>query len=146
MMQVDLEKCEGCGECLEVCPVDAISFVRGPAFIDPDTCLVCEACAQACPHGAISETRLSVPVTLQNNQPETAILTSQAESTFAWAIPLLSYVGREILPRLADTFVLAIERRLLEPPALGVRSGQGNMYLIEKRQRQNRRRCRGKKF
>ena len=37
-MFVDKEKCEGCGGCVEVCPLGAAYFVAGKAVIDPDIC------------------------------------------------------------------------------------------------------------
>jgi NAD-dependent dihydropyrimidine dehydrogenase PreA subunit len=115
MMQVDLEKCTGCGECLESCPVEAISMIAGRAAIDADTCLGCGACVQACKRGAISESRMPVPARALDFQPhaaQTTISTSHTESRLAWAGPMLSYVGREIVPRVVDSLIMALDRRL----------------------------------
>lgn len=49
---VNQEKCRSCGECLSICPVDAISFVRYVAKIG-STCYGCASCITVCPHGAI---------------------------------------------------------------------------------------------
>ncbi|MEO0114619.1 MAG: DUF362 domain-containing protein [candidate division WOR-3 bacterium] len=49
---VNSEKCRSCGDCLSVCPVDAISFVRYVAKIGP-SCYGCASCIAVCPHGAI---------------------------------------------------------------------------------------------
>ena len=146
MMQVDLEKCEGCGECLEVCPVEAISLVRGRAVIDPDTCLVCEACAQACPQGAISGFRMPVPV-MEDFHLEPAysmVPSSQAESRLAWAAPVLSYVSREILPRVVDSLIVALDRRLSSPAAVRTVSPTFTTAPTRggRRQVRRRRRCR----
>jgi len=51
---VDLEKCNGCGDCVESCPLDAISMNEGKSVIDPETCGDCGACIDACPNEAIS--------------------------------------------------------------------------------------------
>ena len=51
--KVDIEKCTGCGNCKEVCPVDAIT-VNEKAKIDPDTCVDCGTCVDECPENAIS--------------------------------------------------------------------------------------------
>jgi Pyruvate/2-oxoacid:ferredoxin oxidoreductase delta subunit len=118
MMKVDLGKCTGCGMCLDTCPVEAISMVGGKATIDADTCLSCSACALICPEQAISEISLAIPATMTSDiQPvriHTArpVLSSPPESRLAWAVPALSYVGREILPRLIDSLVAAFDRRL----------------------------------
>ncbi len=51
--QVDIEKCTACGNCAEVCPVDAIT-VDEKAKIDADTCVDCGTCVEECPVNAIS--------------------------------------------------------------------------------------------
>lgn len=52
---VDKEKCIGCGTCVAICPVEAISFdAKGKAQIDPKKCIHCGACEASCPVAAIS--------------------------------------------------------------------------------------------
>ena len=50
---VDMEKCIGCGKCVEVCPVEAIHMEDGKAQIS-DECIECGACVVECPSEAIS--------------------------------------------------------------------------------------------
>ena len=47
--------CQNClaASCQKVCPKDAISFVNGKSYIDPDKCIKCGKCAKACPYNAI---------------------------------------------------------------------------------------------
>lgn len=52
---VDHSVCIGSGECVEVCPVEALSLKDGKAVCDEDTCIDCLACVSACPVEAISE-------------------------------------------------------------------------------------------
>ena len=49
------EVCQNClaASCQKVCPKDAISFVNGKSYIDPDKCIKCGKCAKACPYHAI---------------------------------------------------------------------------------------------
>lgn len=43
--------CEGCGECMQACPQDALSPGEdGRIAVDGDACLLCGYCAGACPH------------------------------------------------------------------------------------------------
>jgi len=50
--EMDLEKCTGCGKCVEVCKVGAASVVDGKAVIDYDKCVMCGRCVVNCPVGA----------------------------------------------------------------------------------------------
>jgi len=53
-MLVDSEKCTASGECLLVCPQNAINLIDGIASIDQELCDFDGLCIPACPHGAIS--------------------------------------------------------------------------------------------
>src|SRR4030043_67980 len=52
---INIDKCEGCEECLSSCPFDAIVIKEGKAFIN-EYCQMCMACLSVCPEGAIIET------------------------------------------------------------------------------------------
>ena len=52
--RIDHDKCNGCGVCVEVCPVSAISLRGGRARINLLACIGCEKCARSCSFGAIS--------------------------------------------------------------------------------------------
>jgi len=52
---VDVDKCEGCGNCMEVCPADVFVMEDDKAKVEnPDNCLDCGACAEECPPQAIT--------------------------------------------------------------------------------------------
>ncbi len=46
--QVDKEKCNGCGDCVEACPSNSIQMVEEKAEINKDECIDCGACVDAC--------------------------------------------------------------------------------------------------
>ena len=66
-MIVDKETCVGCGACVAVCPVGAISL-EDKACIDADSCIGCGACVNACPVGAISAEGAVAKKEVENNQ------------------------------------------------------------------------------
>lgn len=52
--RIDSSKCaDGCQECVDACPTEAISF-DGDLQVDLGRCLFCPDCVSACPEGAIS--------------------------------------------------------------------------------------------
>ena len=53
-MKIDINKCTGCGVCVDICPVEAIRIENGKAVIG-DECTECGACAAECPQEAILE-------------------------------------------------------------------------------------------
>lgn len=55
---VDQSKCIGCGSCVGICPVGAISFGdNGLAQIDQTKCIKCGYCQDTCPVEAIKINR-----------------------------------------------------------------------------------------
>ena len=51
---VDKAMCTGCGNCLEVCPPQALSLQGEKANIRDDLCEECGFCAAECPVEAIT--------------------------------------------------------------------------------------------
>lgn len=53
--EVDVEKCVGCGDCVEACPVDVYEIQDGKSVaVNADECIGCESCIEVCEEGAIT--------------------------------------------------------------------------------------------
>ena len=50
-MQVDREKCTGCGTCQAVCPSGALHIEDGQPVLDTGACVLCGKCVNFCPAG-----------------------------------------------------------------------------------------------
>ena len=53
---VDMTRCDGCGECVEICPSDIMHIdrtYRRAYNIEPNFCWECYSCVKACPQHAI---------------------------------------------------------------------------------------------
>jgi electron transfer flavoprotein alpha subunit/NAD-dependent dihydropyrimidine dehydrogenase PreA subunit len=62
-LNINPQKCTGCGGCIAVCPFAALSLKGDVAVVDPELCCHCGACVKSCPFSAISldeEPQLSV--------------------------------------------------------------------------------------
>ena len=74
---IDLSGCNGCGKCVDACPVEALSLVsandaqkpkRKAARLDTDVCLGCGVCVRACPQDSIGlKERAARVITPVNN-------------------------------------------------------------------------------
>jgi Ni,Fe-hydrogenase III small subunit/NAD-dependent dihydropyrimidine dehydrogenase PreA subunit len=56
-LRVNGSKChDGCRECIEACPTQAISRSEGGITLDLGRCIFCAECVKTCPTGAITQT------------------------------------------------------------------------------------------
>lgn len=72
-MQVDVEKCVGCGTCVRDCPLEAVRLVEKKAVIGP-ACTECGACLRVCEQGAL----------LPETVPPEGALRCEACPIFCW--------------------------------------------------------------
>ena len=127
MVYVDTEKCTGCGTCAQACPVEAISIVEGTAKVDQEECTDCEACVEVCPNRAMLAVReplaeravipivRPVPEVIRvRPQPAPVSLRTRTVPAIGAA---LTFLGRNIAPRLADYLLNALDRRLSQREA-----------------------------
>ena len=56
-IEVDQEKCIGCGECVDVCPVDVYEMKDEKSVpVNAEECIGCESCMEVCEQDAITVT------------------------------------------------------------------------------------------
>jgi Fe-S-cluster-containing hydrogenase component 2 len=114
MLMIEVDRCTGCGICVQTCPRGAISLVSGIARIDSSLCNECQACVDICPTGAI---QAAMPI-LQRSDAMTAgdkqavpVSTAQRGALATLAAATFSFVGRYVLPRAAEALVSILEQR-----------------------------------
>ena len=82
IIQIDEEKCNGCGLCAQACHEGAIGMVDGKAkLLREDYCDGLGDCLPACPTGAITFENREAPAYNQE-----AVKAAQARKKAAWAI------------------------------------------------------------
>jgi NAD-dependent dihydropyrimidine dehydrogenase PreA subunit len=58
-LAIDKEKCNGCEECVDICPADVLEMVDGKSeATNIDECMGCESCVETCPESAIELTEI----------------------------------------------------------------------------------------
>lgn len=55
MFDIDINKCNGCGICVDICPQQAIVIRKSLAAINQELCVQCGTCSEMCPVNAIRE-------------------------------------------------------------------------------------------
>ncbi|MBC8491945.1 MAG: 4Fe-4S binding protein [Candidatus Marinimicrobia bacterium] len=54
MIRIDKNRCDLCGICISVCPVDCIEMTETELSINEIVCIGCDACVKICPFAALS--------------------------------------------------------------------------------------------
>ena len=58
-VEVNVEKCIGCEECVNVCPVDVYEMQDEKSVpVNADECIGCESCIEVCEQDAITVTEV----------------------------------------------------------------------------------------
>ena len=66
MPWINVEDCNGCGICVEECPVNTIAMEQ-EAEIDMDGCIRCGICHDVCPQDAVKHDSEKVPEIIDMN-------------------------------------------------------------------------------
>ena len=126
MITINMERCTGCGACLEVCPEGALYLVDDRVVLDSHLCRECEICIAVCPREAILRAEpiassATEPAQTPALRPEPEIVrinTHPRVPLQAKMLPAvgaaLVWAGREIVPRLAEYLVYDLDRRVAE--------------------------------
>ena len=54
VVKIDLEKCDGCSDCLESCPSECMKVENEKCIVIEDECVDCDVCIEECPNEAIT--------------------------------------------------------------------------------------------
>jgi NAD-dependent dihydropyrimidine dehydrogenase PreA subunit len=123
MVTINYADCNGCGLCVDECPTGALILQNNHAFIDQDLCQECHSCISVCPQGAIlvGEKQPVAENVIQISALPEPTLDTLVESTEQMPLrevllpaigSVLLWTGRELVPRLADLALAALDRRI----------------------------------
>jgi NAD-dependent dihydropyrimidine dehydrogenase PreA subunit len=141
---LNTDMCMGCGLCVEACPPQAIHVMASKAVIEPKLCLVCGACIEACTLGAITLVEPTALMRVAQVQVLTRAHVVQntprgQRGLALWTRIAATLIEQQVVPRLMDAFIAALERRLAQPrptPATLVCQGsEGHGRMLRYRRR-----------
>lgn len=128
MIHVNQALCEGCGVCVEQCPTEAITLSDGQAVVDVAFCDGCGSfnelhnrlCIEICPQGALSWAAAPVPESaMVVVEPAVEVIPAaptrllpQSRAILPAVGGALTWVGREVVPRLAPLALAALDSAL----------------------------------
>ena len=129
-IRVDIDKCTGCGSCIQACPFGLIE-VRDKASIREDGCTLCGACRDACAFEAITIEAAASPAISMDGYRGVWVFAEQRDGK-------LGSTGYELLARgreLADTLKTELAAVCLGHDVSDLNSliahGADRVYLID---------------
>lgn len=101
----DVEKCTGCGRCVEVCKYNALAIVDGKSVRNMDLCRNCGWCVRSCPHEAMVEEKRGFNLYIGANdarRPTQSIL-------------LRTFISEEEVPAIVDRILALLNKYRTQP-------------------------------
>ena len=97
-LQIDLDKCVGCGDCISSCPLGLLEIVDEKVQVE-EGCNLCGACQEACGYDAILIEAVAEPLPVNNSHQGIWVFAEQREGKLKNVVYELLSKGR----KLADT-------------------------------------------
>ena len=129
-IQIDIDKCVGCGDCVAVCPFGLLSVVDNKVQLE-EGCTLCGACQEACEYGAILVKEIAEPLIVSDSHRGVWVFAEQQEGRVrSVAFELLSK-GRELADALgAELCAVCFGYNVGEVEQL-ITYGADKVYLID---------------
>lgn len=96
--EVDMDLCNGCRKCLDICRFRAITVVGGKALTFPELCHGCGGCMEVCHEHAITEGRRELGMIEVGKSGETEFVHGRLRVGEAMSPPLIRAVRSYIQP------------------------------------------------
>lgn len=97
--EVNLDKCDFCGKCGEICQFSAITVIGDNVLTFPELCHSCKGCMMVCPTEAISETGRELGVLEKGRSGPVEFVHGRLRVGEAMSPPLIEGVKACIVPK-----------------------------------------------
>lgn len=96
--EVDLDKCDFCGKCGEICQFSAITVIGKKVLTFPELCHACKGCMMVCPREAIGEKARELGVIEKGWSGSVEFVHGRMRIGEAMSPPIISRVKEHISP------------------------------------------------
>ena len=96
--QVNLDKCDFCGKCGEICQFSAIAVVSKTVLTFPELCHSCKGCIMVCPQEAVTESTRELGVLEKGKAGNIEFVSGSLRIGEAMSPPLIKEVKKAIKP------------------------------------------------
>ena len=130
-IQIDLDKCTGCGNCVPYCPFGLIEIVNEKALIN-EGCTLCGACQEACDSQAILIEAVPETVVVSDSHRGVWVFAEQKKSKVQSVVFELLSKARQLAEKL-NTHVAAVllGQNLKDEIQNLISHGADKVYLVE---------------
>ena len=97
--EVDLDRCDFCGECGKICQFSAITVIGEKVLTFPELCHSCKGCMMVCPREAISEKGRALGVLETGSSGSVEFIHGRLRIGEAMSPPLINRVKEHIDPK-----------------------------------------------
>ncbi|WP_353683379.1 electron transfer flavoprotein subunit alpha [Thermodesulfovibrio sp. 3907-1M] len=128
LIRINIEKCTGCGTCVNVCPFGAIELRSFKAVIT-ESCTLCGACVESCPESAIIDERQREEIR-QEDFKGVWIFAEQSQGRIASVAYELLGIGRKLADELQTELSAVLFGESPETEEL-IRWGADKVYYVD---------------
>jgi len=129
-IRVDLDKCTGCGDCIDSCPFGLIEIIEEKAQIN-EGCNLCSACEAVCDQEAISIEAVAETVTVDDSHRGVWVFAEQRNGSLKNVDYELLAEGRELADALeTELSAVCFGHNISETEAL-IAHGADKVYLCD---------------
>lgn len=131
-IEINRDKCNGCGLCYELCPNDAIYFEDDKAFVKKE-CTACGICVDACVQGAITLQKASKPIEIDlSSYSGVWVFVEQDENQISKVVFELLGIGRVLASKLnTGVSALLLGDQVRDKVDLLFHYGASKVYCVE---------------
>jgi len=129
-IQIDLDKCTGCGNCVPVCPFGLLEIVDDKVQLK-EGCTLCGACQEACSYDAIRIEAIPETEEISNSHRGVWVFAEQRDGKVKSVAYELLSKGRELADTLKTNLGAVCFGRGIDEVEQLIAHGADKVYLVE---------------